>query len=192
MTTHMTRREMLGLTTGAALTAAGIDWMYVRDGRGGIAIAQTEAGAWKPLLFTADQAEAVAALCEAIIPKTETPGARDAKAHQFIDLQLLEEGEAQHKLFLEGLAWLEARAKDEYKKGISALSTDELSALLDPISDLHEGQPEELKVGVNFFGNIKRRTIFAFYTSEEGYVGDLGLPGHPSLTATMEGCHEEA
>ena len=191
MTTSITRREMLGTTVAAALTAAGIDWIYARNSVGRIVIAAGNAEDWKPILFNADQANSVAALCEAIIPRTDTPGARDARAHEFIDLQLSGEAEIQQRLFMEGLDWLEKRCKSEVRKTIGECSPEELAQVLEPISDTHDKHPDNLKDGASFFGNLKRRTIFAFYTSEEGWVQDLGMPAHPSLTATMEGCHEE-
>lgn len=192
MKSTMTRREMLGATAAAALAAAGIDWVYTRNGSRTIVIAAGNSTDWKPVVFSKSQAEAVAALCEAIIPRTDTPGARDARAHEFIDLQLSGEADVQQRLFLEGLDWLENRCRKQFRKDIAECSPEELDQLLEPVSDLHEEHSEDTKTGASFFGNIKRRTIFAFYTSEEGWVHDLGLPAQPSLTATMEGCHEES
>ena len=40
---------------------------------------------WKPVFLTDSQHESVRALVELIIPRTETPGALDAKVDQFID-----------------------------------------------------------------------------------------------------------
>lgn len=186
----ITRREMMGMTAAAALTAAGIDWVYTRNLNGDIVIAAGNASDWKPVLFTEAQAESVARLCDVLIPRTDTPGALDARAHEFVDLQLSGESDVQQRLFLEGLDWLESRCRREFRKGIAECSVEELDRLLNPISDLHDSHPEELKTGVSFFGNLKRRTIFAYYTSEDGWVQDLGMPAHPSLTATMEGCTE--
>jgi hypothetical protein len=41
---------------------------------------------WTPEFFTAEEAEQVAALAEAILPKTDTPGARDAQVERYIDM----------------------------------------------------------------------------------------------------------
>lgn len=188
MRTEMTRRDLLKMSAAAALTAAGVDWIYARNPDGAIVVAAGNSADWKPVLFSNAQAESIAALCEALIPRTDTPGARDARAHEFIDLQLSGEGEIQQRLFFEGLDWLESTCKKTFRKKISACSSEELDGLLDPISDRHDDHADEFKIGVSFFGNLKRRTIFAFYTAEEGWVQDLGMPGYPSLTATMEGC----
>ena len=41
---------------------------------------------WKPVFFTEEQAGLVSQLAETIIPKTDTPGAKDAGVPSFIDL----------------------------------------------------------------------------------------------------------
>lgn len=40
---------------------------------------------WKPSVLSADQLQAAADLAEVIFPRTETPGAKDAKVERFID-----------------------------------------------------------------------------------------------------------
>lgn len=45
---------------------------------------------YKPVFFTEDQARTVAELAEIIIPKTTTPGAKDAGVPGFIDSMLKE------------------------------------------------------------------------------------------------------
>lgn len=188
MNNAISRREMLGIAASATVAASGLNWRYARDGAGNIVLAATkDAANWKPVLFSRSEAEAVAALCEAIIPRTGTPGARDARVHEFIDLQLAGEKEPQQKLFLEGLKWLDKRCKKSMRKSIANASPEQLANLLDPISDLHDSHPEALKIGVNFFGNLKRRTVFGFYTSKTGWVDDLGLPEQHSLNATFIG-----
>lgn len=191
MTHAISRREMLGIAATATAAASGLNWMYTRDGAGNIVVAASkDADEWKPILFSRSEAEAVAALCEAIIPRTDTPGARDARVHEFIDLQLSGEKEPQQKLFLEGLKWLDKRCKKSMRKSIANASPEQLASLLNPISDLHDSHPEDMKTGVTFFGNLKRRTVFGFYTSKLGWVDDLGLPEQHSLNATFIGCPE--
>ena len=92
------------------------------------------AAAWKPRLFNKKQARAVERLCEAIIPRTDTPGARDALAHQFIDLELslAEDGGS---AFLEGLGWLQSHCKRQLGRGMAKISDEELVSLLEPLSD---------------------------------------------------------
>jgi gluconate 2-dehydrogenase gamma chain len=43
---------------------------------------------WKPVFLTEDQAALVTQVADVIIPKTDTPGAKDAGVPSFIDLML--------------------------------------------------------------------------------------------------------
>jgi len=64
--------------------------------------------------LTADQSELVATIAEHIIPATDTPGARAAGVHRFIDVILSDYyQEDERRKFLDGLAQLEARAAKE-------------------------------------------------------------------------------
>ena len=62
-----------------------------------------------------------------------------------------------------------------------------LVALLDSISDEQKDPPKSLLPGTTFFTDLKRRTIFGYYTSLEGRVQELGLPEAVSLQ-TWRGC----
>ena len=46
---------------------------------------------WEPRVLSAEQARTVDVLSELIIPRTDTPGARDANVYRYIDL-MLEQG----------------------------------------------------------------------------------------------------
>src|SRR5688572_22024272 len=68
------------------------------------------------------QSETVATIAEMIIPATDTPGARAAEVHRFVDLLLAEWAPDDDRTqFLEGLADVDARAR-------AASATDFLSA----------------------------------------------------------------
>ncbi len=93
---------MLGMTAGAAATAiAGPEWIFVVSDSGKIVKAAGKGGGapWKPVFLSKKEAEQVAAVSEAIIPRTDTAGARDARVHEYIDLALSVEGAARQKSF---------------------------------------------------------------------------------------------
>ena len=71
MNDELSRRNLLKMTAGAVTALTGSNWVFrVADG-GRIVKAQTDAvSAWKPVYFKGDEADQVAALCEAIIPRT--------------------------------------------------------------------------------------------------------------------------
>jgi hypothetical protein len=67
---------------------------------------------WTPRALSADQGELVATIAEQILPETDTPGARSAGVHQFIDTMLAEYySPAERARFLEGLDDVDARAR---------------------------------------------------------------------------------
>src|SRR5437016_5729557 len=61
------------------------------------------------------QSETVATIAELIIPATDTPGARAAQVHRFIDLLLAEWAPDEDRAsFLKGLADVDARARTAF------------------------------------------------------------------------------
>jgi hypothetical protein len=188
MSEPISRRTML--LASATLAAAGPSWT---------AAAQTTARAappaldpaWRPLLLNHDQARSVAYLAEAILPRTETPGAIDARVHELIDLELSVAAPAERERFLEGLAWVEARSQRLFGRGVAADSDEERARLLSEISDEKGAEVAELAPGMRFFAELKRRTIFGYYTSEVGRTEGLGLPDAVTME-TFRGCtHRE-
>ena len=184
------RRKMLGVTAGAAATAlTGSHWIFSLSERGEIVKAATDEGsaAWKPVFLSKKEAERVAIVSEAIIPRTNTAGARDARVHEYIDLALSVEGKKSRRRFREGLKWLNRNCKDVTGEGLQKASETDLAKLLDSISDVHDAHPDTLKTGASFFKDIKRRTIFGYYTSKEGRVQELGKGAAVSMEIYM-GC----
>lgn len=143
--------------------------------------------AWRPVYLSGEQAQSVAILAETILPRTETPGAIDARVHEWIDLELSLQPAADARRFLAGLDWMEKRAHQVTGKGLSATSGEERSKLLDEISDEKRSSSKELAPGVSFFAELKRRTIFGYYTSEVGRSQGLGLPEAVTME-TFRGC----
>ena len=175
MNETISRRKMLSMTAGAA---AGASWVFALDGKGGGVRAASASGDFVPSVFSGEQLESVAVLCETIIPRTDTPGARDARVHEYIDVRLSGRYPDVQRRFLRGLNWLEGRCSAEFNKPIAQLSESECAELLNPISDRDDEHADNLKPGAEFFDELKRLTIHGYYTSREGRVETLGLPEH--------------
>jgi len=173
----------------AAGAAAGGYWVFRATDDGRIIKAQSDE-AWAPVLLSAEEADRLAAVCEAIIPRTDTPGARDARVHEYIDVSLAIEGDGVQKRFRQGLAWLHGSCEEQTGRDLHEATPEQLVEVLTPLSDAHDAHPEELKPGASFFRDIKSRTIFAYYTSREGWVQELGRPasiGMESWTGCTHG-----
>ncbi len=182
MNDELSRRSLLKMTAGAATALAGSNWAFRVAGGGRIVKAQTEtAAAWKPLFLSEAEGQSLAALCEAIIPRTNTPGARDARVHEYIDLALSIETAPVQKRFRDGLAWMEEHCRKQTRKSPADASGDEVAAALAMVSDANKSVADALKPGASFFGDLKSRTIFGYYTSREGWVEELGRPEHVGM-----------
>jgi hypothetical protein len=144
------------------------------------------AAAFKPKVLTPAQNTAVIALSEAIIPQTETAGAKAAKVNEFIDGALAGTAAANREKFLAGLAFVETRATRDFGKGFAAASAAQQTALLTSLSTPAALEGPD-KIGAEFFGAIKAMTITGYYTSEIGMREELGDDGQ-MFFAEFKGC----
>ena len=153
---------------------------------------QPDGGAWRPRFFTADEAAAVEALAEAIIPETDTPGARAAAVHQYVDWMVSRAAEGDGPAALPGimragLAWLDRRSAALYDGRFADVGGERQTELL---ARLAADPSQEEKVGVDLFREVRRLTIAGYYRSEIGMRQELGYAGKQYLTA-FEGCTHE-
>jgi gluconate 2-dehydrogenase gamma chain len=139
-----------------------------------------------PAFFNKNQFATITELASLIIPTDETPGAREAKVNEYIDLIVGESAFDVQKIFLDGLAWLDKASKDRHKKNFVGLSNAQQVGLLTEISKIKNPAPHEA-TQAKFFKAIKDMTIDGFYTSkigieELGYVGNTVLDEFPGCT----------
>jgi hypothetical protein len=142
-------------------------------------------GAWKPRFFHEPEVETVSALAERIIPETDTPGARGALVHQYIDFVLSEDEPAARERFRAGLAWLDRRSEALFGRPFARLDEKQQDELLTRLSQ--ESPAVEDAEGAAFFVGAKRLTVDGYYRSEAGMVQELGFEGRTFL-AEFEGC----
>src|SRR5580698_9455181 len=67
---------------------------------------------WTPVFFSGHQNETLIELSEAIIPATDTPGAKAAFVNRFLDLVMSVEPPAEQKAFLKSLDWFDVAAQE--------------------------------------------------------------------------------
>lgn len=141
---------------------------------------------WKPLLFDTHQTRTVQALAGLIIPATDTPGAREANVHEYIDLILHDGPAARRDGFLQGLGWLDGYAIRRHAKPFADCSTPQQTAILQA---LDAASNPDLEPGAAFFRAVKRLTAEGYYSSEIG-VNELNKGGRvPSSFACKQGDH---
>jgi len=187
----ITRREAVGMAAGATVAlVVGERWVFAARDREVVKMAGTSDRGWKPVLFTDREGEALARLVEALIPRTDTPGARDARVHEYIDLAVSLAPTAEKKAFVSGLRWLDRHCRRRFDVDLAEIPETDLVGLLRSVSDEHAEHPRSLRPGARFFTDLKRRTIFGYYTSVEGRVEELGLPEVVSMQK-WQGCRHQ-
>lgn len=101
--------------------------------------------------------EMIAEIAEMILPKTSTPGAKDAKVPEFVEYMLKEcYKDDQQKSFFAGLDKLNDGAKGDFMKA----SAEQKSALLKA--------EDTAKERSEFWKTMKDLTVLGYFTSEPG------------------------
>jgi len=170
------RRATL-LRLGALCGLAGLgDLGLVADALAAAPAANAVRGA--PELLTPAELRLTAVLAELIIPRTDTPGARDVGAHRTVDHLLAACAPPPLRAaFKAGLARIDAAARTSGGKGFAALPAARQHALLQALdSGAAPFGPED----AGFFRQLKGYVAFAYYTSEAGASRELAylpVPG---------------
>jgi gluconate 2-dehydrogenase gamma chain len=141
-------------------------------------------GDWKPRFFALSEVPAVIELAERIIPETDTPGARRALVHQYIDFVLSEGAAESREQFREGLVRLDRRSVTLFEKPFARLEAGRQDEMLRRLSESPSG---EEPAAVAFFAEAKRLTVDGYYRSEAGMTQELGFEGRTFL-AEFKGC----
>jgi hypothetical protein len=176
--------KSLGAGVGAATL---LPWLSDDGVRAFAGIQQTSAAPQLKVL-SASQYAALDALVDAIIPTDErSPGAREARVADYIDLLLSEGDDALRQQWLEGLDAMDAAAVGRFGAPISKLPSEQLDRLLTDVSR-NELQPQTTLE--RFFGVTKQAAIAGYYTSEIGIHKDLRYKGNQVL-AVFHGCLTE-
>ncbi len=176
--------KALGVTAGAA---AFVPWL---SDEGLLAYTHIQATNAPPRLLVLSPAQyaTLEALVETIIPADDrSPGAREARVADYVDLLLSEAEEPVRQRWLEGLAGVEQQARTRFSRPYTGLSTAEMESLLTEISR-NERKPET--PAETFFVMAKAATIHGFYTSEIGIQQELRYQGNQMLPEFV-GCHTE-
>jgi hypothetical protein len=126
----------------------------------------------------------VTTISELIIPATDTPGAKEAKVNEFIDLLLTEWYDpAETKQFLEGLTEVDACSKEKFSAAFVDCTPAQQAKVLKQLDDaamvFAAKQKQALQThaappSMNFFYQLKKLTLAGYYTSEIGFSQELG------------------
>jgi Gluconate 2-dehydrogenase subunit 3 len=144
----------------------------------------------------------VVAMTEQIIPATDTPGAKDARVNEFIDVILTEWATSDERAhFLAGLEDTDKQSQKLFGKNFVDASSDQQLAQLRAIDDVtlagrvaraHHGnhvEPPDQQLKGDFWEVFKRITVHGYYTSEIGFSQELKLQIIPGA---QHGCQSVA
>jgi hypothetical protein len=172
------------------------------DGLMAFAAVQQSAKRPSPRVLTPDQYEITERLVEAILPADErSPGAKDARVADYLDLLLSEVEPAVREEWLDGLRRLDREAKDRFGRRFARITPQQIDVLLTEISRFETapsptppappapggapGKPafvENLMGGVSLATSVPRRTpLEAFFaitkdaTLHGYYTSEIGL-----------------
>lgn len=147
---------------------------------------------WKPLFLTEDQGVLISQLCDIIIPKTDTPGAKEAGVPEFIDLIVKDVYPSKDRdNFISGLEAFDAEAKSEYDDPFIKLSPEQQTTF---VKKLHDAAVNDKKNPANqnkqnqgrpFILQVKELTIAGFFTSE---IGATQVLQYEAVPGAYHGC----
>ncbi len=125
---------------------------------------------FKPVFFTEDQASVVSEVAEIIIPRTDTPGAKDVGVPGFIDKILKECFKKEDQdLFIAGLKSFQDDAQTTYGDSFLELDPDKQQEHVKKVHDAAlDAQKKDDHLARPFILRMKELTIAGFFTSEPG------------------------
>ena len=127
---------------------------------------------WEGKVLSSSQYEAVSELAEFILPKTNTPGAKDVFVGRFIDEMLAGFYEEKEKTsFILGLNSCMTYASDTFSKPLAELNKDEIKLVMDELIRQAKSETEKQKDDDDpikpFFLQLKHLSMLGYYTCEE-------------------------
>lgn len=185
----MNRREALkqsGMILGYTLSASSLSQLWV-------SCKSAPELDWQPQFFSKEQAQTASALAEAILPRTDTPGAKDLQIDRFIDVMVKnifpEDGQ---QAFLKGMEEFEANCQKNMGDAFVNLPAEKQEAYLleqekaaAKLNHAIWGEVIGEKKPVPFYRQFKAMVISAYFSAEE--IGKNHLTYEP-VPGELRGC----
>jgi gluconate 2-dehydrogenase subunit 3-like protein len=183
----VSRRAVLKAIGTGIGTAAALPWLSDEGLLAFARLQETNAAPQLKVLSPA-QFEALEVLVEAIIPTDDrSPGAKQARVADYIDLLLSEVDREIALQWFGGLAALDAEAVSRFRSPFSRLGAGQVDAILQVISRNEKAPQTALET---FFVMAKQATIRGYYTSKIGIHEELRYKGNQFLREYV-GCQTE-
>jgi Gluconate 2-dehydrogenase subunit 3 len=172
---HLSRRAALKAIGAGIGTVAALPWLSDEGMLAFVRIQETNATPRLKVL-SASQFETLEVLVDAIIPTDDrSPGAKQARVADYVDLLLSESDREVTLQWFGGLAALDAEAMSRFRAAFSRLGPGQVDAILQTISRNERAPVTPLET---FFVMAKQATVYAYYTSKIGIHEDLRYKGN--------------
>lgn len=132
-----------------------------------------------PLSFSAEDIALLDEIAETILPRTDTPGAKDAKVGQFMSVYVPDcYTPEEQKIFYAGLLKINEDTRKTYGRSFMALQPEERNEFISRLDQLARAQSSS--GDLHYFTMMKQLTLFGFFTSETGatqVLRHVAIPG---------------
>ncbi|WP_028786162.1 gluconate 2-dehydrogenase subunit 3 family protein [Terrimonas ferruginea] len=146
--------------------------------------------------FSTDDIRFLDEVAETILPKTKTPGAKDAAVGQFMTVMVNDTyTKDDQKIFHEGIGKLNDASKEQYKKAFLDITPEQRHELLNKLNkeateynekkSKADKESKDKKMPAHYFTMMKQLTILGFFTSEPGATQVLR---HVAVPGKYDGC----
>jgi hypothetical protein len=137
---------------------------------------------YKPVFFNEDQARIISELAEIILPKSDTPGAKEVGVPNFIDTIVNENYEKEdQERFIAGLTAFEEDAKKTYGDGfIYCKPEDQIALVKKSLGAAIQEKKENTATKKPFILMAKELTMLGYFTSEPGATKVLQYEAVPT------------
>jgi hypothetical protein len=184
---NVTRRaalKALGVSLG---TAAALPWLS-DEGLLAFARIQETSAPPRPKALSASQFQTLETLVEAIIPTDDrSPGAKDARVADYIDLWLSEADPQVALQWSGGLALVDTESTARFRTPFVRLNAAQVDTILAHMSRNERAPKTPIET---FFVMTKQATVIGYYTSKIGIHDELHYKGNVFLRDFV-GCQTE-
>lgn len=117
--------------------------------------------------FTEDDRHLLSEIAETIIPRTSTPGAKDAEVAPFMT-KIVDDCyfDTEQTVFHDGLAAFREQCQVRFGQDFAELSAQQRTEYLNEIDQVVRSYPRSQGSPVHYFTMIKQLTLFSYFSSE--------------------------
>ncbi len=129
------------------------------------------------VLFSQSQMKTLAAICQTVIPKTDTPSAAELDVHGFIDHQLVAcYSKSQQQQAKQLIDTIDSQSVKRVQKVFYQLSTEQQTELLADLENQFNGFSQQAS---EQFSKLKALMVFGYFTTEVGATQALSYQAVP-------------